>query len=162
MSPEPPAAPGPDNAVLERALADTRRTGEVVLASAVVAINGGLHLLSTIQLWTFVHLRGVYGLVPPAIGIFGVVFIALGSKLYGQRLWAAAAALALSAVSALGTGLWLLLTLGSGMLSPLALLLPAVSVAATVCAGLALGPCRRTAVARRAAAAAGMDIDLGG
>jgi hypothetical protein len=151
----------PDNTLLDRTLAETRRVGETVLGSAVVAINGGLHLLGVVQLWYFVRLFGPYRYVPAAIAVFGIAFIVLGSKIYAQRLWAVRLALGLSVMAAIGMGLWFLRTAGSGMFSPLAMLLPATSVTPAVCAGLALGPCGPTTAARRRAAAAGLDLDLG-
>ena len=151
----------PDNTLLDRALAETRRTGEISLASAVVAINGGLHLLGVAQLVYFVRFFGAYRVVPGAIAAFGIGLIVLGSKIYGQRLWAVRSALVLSAGGALAMGGWFLLTAGSGLFSPLLMLLPAASVVTAICAGLAHGPCARTTAARQRAAAAGLDIDLG-
>jgi hypothetical protein len=156
-----PADPESTNALLERTLAETRRAGEVVLASAVVAINGGLHLLGVVQLLYFVRLFGPYRLVPWGIAAFGVAFLVLGSKIYAQRLWAVRAALIVSALGALGMALWFLRAAGSGMYSPLTMILPGASVTAVVCAAMALGPCARTAAARRRAAEAGLDLDLG-
>jgi hypothetical protein len=127
-----------------------------------VAIDGGLHLLGVFQLWVFVRLRGPYQLVPWAIALFGAGLVVLGSRIYGQRLWAVRAAFVASIVGAIGMGLWFLLAAGSGLFSPLLLALPAASVVAAVFAGVAHGPCARTGAARRRAAAAGLDIDLGG
>jgi hypothetical protein len=108
-----------------------------------------------------VRLRGPYRLVPWVIALFGLGLVALGSRIYGQRLWAVRAAIASSFVGALGMGLWFLRAAGSGLFSPLLMALPAASVVAAACAAVAHAPCARTAAARRRAAAAGLDLDLG-
>jgi hypothetical protein len=154
----PPQPTGEDP--LDRALADTQRTRPVVVASVTAASNGGLLLMQTMQLYYFLHLEGAYQLVPPVLLVLGVALLVLASKLYSQRPWAAVAALVVSAVAAAVMGIWCILMFMSGLLPLLTELLPFALAVGAVVAALAIGPCRRTAAARRRAAAAGLDIDL--
>jgi hypothetical protein len=164
MSPPVPdprdPARGGDNDLLDRAIEETRRTREVVLAAAFVAINGSLFLMQAIQFIAFFELYGTYRYAPPVLLVVGVALIVLASRIYAQRLWAVVAATAVSGGSALALGSWYLVVTRTGRLAPLATLLPFASAIATVCAIAAIGACRRTAAARRRAAQAGLDLDL--
>jgi hypothetical protein len=145
---------------LDLAIEQTRRSREVVLASAFVAINGALFVMQAIQAFAFFYLWGAYRHAPPVLLVVGLVLIALASKIYSQRVWAAVSAAVVSGVCALALGTWYLVVTREGRLSPLATVLPFGAAVAAACAAAAIGPCKRTAAARRRAAAAGLDLDL--
>jgi hypothetical protein len=146
--------------VLDRELANTRREGIVTAASVAVAVTGGLYVTGALQLWSAVWLAGPYEYVPWGLLALGGVFLFLGSRIYSQRLRALLAALVLVPLGGLGTGAWAVTTMVSGFLSLLGVLMPLGSLAAAILAGMAWGPCARTAAARRRAAAAGLDLNL--
>ena len=146
--------------VLDRELANTKRDGIVTAASAAVAITGGLYLTGALQLWSAVWLAGPYEYVPWALLAFGVLLLFLGSRIYSQRLRALLAAIVFVAMGAIGTGAWALTTMMNGFLSLLGVLMPLGSLAAAILAGMAWGPCARTAAARQRATAAGLDLNL--
>jgi hypothetical protein len=147
-------------AVLDRELANTKRAGIVTAASAAVAITGGLYLIGALQLWSAVWLAGLFEYVPWALLAVGVVLLFLGSRIYSQRLGAVLAALIVVSLAGLGAGAWAVTTLMNGFLSLLGVLMPLGSLAAAILAGMAWGPCARTAAARQRAAAAGIDLNL--
>jgi hypothetical protein len=152
--------PAPDNALLDRALAETRRAKETVVATVAAIINGCLLLLEAVQLLYFLRLSRGYELIPPALVVVGIVLLVLASKLYAQRVWAAVTLGIVSAVAALGMVAWCLRLFLAGILPLLAEILPLALAIGAVMAGVAVGPCKRTAAARKQAAAAGIDIDL--
>jgi hypothetical protein len=149
-----------EDALLDRALAETQRTRETVVATVAAVVNGCLLLLQSAQLLYFVTLAGAYALVPPALLVLGIALLALASKLYAQRVWAAIATAVLSGGAALGVGLWCVLLFLSGLLPLITQILPLALAIGAVMAAIAIAPCRRTATARKQAAAAGLDIDL--
>jgi hypothetical protein len=146
--------------VLDRELANTKRAGIVTAASVAVAISGGFFIIGALQLWTVLWLYGFYKYVPYALLALGVAYLFLGSRIYSQHLRALLAAIVLVAVGTLGAGAWAVLTLLDGFLSLLGILMPAGALAAAILAGMAWGPCVRTAEARKRAAAAGFDLNL--
>jgi len=146
--------------LLEQAVAETERSTATVAAAAASAINGGLHILAALQLWSLVHLFGLYNIVPYAMVGLGALFIALGSRIYGQRVLAVRAVIVVGTIDMMAMGGWLLLTVGSGMFSLLIMVVPAGSLSAALLAFFAHGACIRTSAARRRAAQAGLDIDL--
>jgi len=154
------AGPAPDNDLLDRALAETRRARETVAATIAALVNGCLLLLQAVQLFYFLRLAGAYALIPPALVALGIALLALASKLYGQRVWAAIALGVVSGATALGMAAWCVRLFLAGILPLLTQILPLALALGAVMAGVAIGPCRRTAAARKQAAAAGLDIDL--
>ena len=146
--------------VLDRELANTKRDGIVTAASVAVAVTGGFYLMGGLQLWSAVWLANLYEYVPWGLVGFGVLFLFLGSRIYSQRLRALLAAIVVVSLGALGTGAWAVTTMLSGFLSLLGVLMPLASIAAAILAGMAWGPCARTAAARQRAAAAGIDLNL--
>jgi hypothetical protein len=150
----------PDNSLLERTLAETRRSPAVVRAVVAVALTGALFLIQAAQFYTFyIAFYGAYKYAPPGVLVVGVALVWLGSRIYSQRVWAAKVAAGLTGVIALAMGIWYFARLGLGV-NPLTALLPFASVTAAVFAARAIGPCQKTADARRRAAAAGLDLDL--
>lgn len=151
----------PDNTLLDETLAATRRSPEVIRAAIAVALAGALFLIQAAQFYTFyVAFYGLYRYAPPGTLIFGLALVTLGSRIYSQRVWAVTAATVMSGVVGLAMLAWFIARKGQGM-NPLTAILPFSSIAAAVIAGLAIGPCKRTAAARQRAAAAGLDLDLG-
>lgn len=146
--------------VLDRELANVKREGIVTAASVAVAVTGGLYAMGGLQLWSAVWLAGPYEYVPWALLGMGVLFLFLGSRIYSQRLRALLAAIVVVSLGGLGTGAWAVTTMLSGFLSLLGVLMPLASLAAAILAGMAWGPCARTAAARQRAAAAGIDLNL--
>jgi hypothetical protein len=155
-------APGlpPDNALLDRALAETRRARETVAATIAALVNGCLLLLQAVQLFYFLRLAGAYASIPPVLIALGIALLALASKLYSQRVWAAIAIGVVSGATALGMAAWCVRLFLAGILPLLTQILPLALALGAVMAGVAIGPCRKTAAARKQAAAAGLDIDL--
>jgi hypothetical protein len=119
-----------------------------------------LLLLQAVQLFYFLRLAGAYALIPPALVAVGITLLALASKLYAQRVWAAIAIGVVSGAAALGMAAWCLRLFLAGILPLLTQLLPLALAVGAVMAGVAIAPCKRTAAARKQAAAAGLDIDL--
>jgi hypothetical protein len=154
------AGPAPDNDLLDRALAETRRARETVAATIAALVNGCLLLLQAVQLFYFLRLAGAYALIPPALVALGIALLALASKLYGQRVWAAIAIGVVSGATALAMAAWCVRLFLAGILPLLTQILPLALAVGAVMAGVAIGPCKRTAAARKQAAAAGLDIDL--
>jgi hypothetical protein len=150
----------PEASVLEETVAATQRDTATVAAAGACAINGCVHVLAALQLWSAVWLFGVYNAIPYWMVGLGLVLIVLGSKVYGQRVLAVRMAIGLQGLDMLAMALWMLLTLDSGMLSVLMMLLPAASLGAGLLCVFAHPSCLRTEQARRRAAAAGLDIDL--
>jgi hypothetical protein len=155
-----PAAGVPDNDVLDRALAETRRARETVAATIAAIINGCLLLLQAVQLMYFLRLAGSYALIPPVLVAVGIALLALASKLYAQRVWAAVAIGVVSGATALGMAAWCVRLFLAGILPLLTQILPLALAVGAIMAGVAIAPCKRTAAARKKAAAAGIDIDL--
>src|SRR6185436_14294036 len=150
-----------DNALLEETLAATRRGREVIMASVAVALTGALFLMQALQFYAFYRMYWSYRMAPHVLLVVGVALLAIGSRLYSQRVWAAIAAAALSGVAALLMGAWyvVMVVLGPMRVNPLTALLPFAAAAAALLAGLAIAPCKRTEAALRRAAAAGLDLD---
>jgi hypothetical protein len=146
--------------VLERELANTERAGIVTAAAIAIAAAGAVDVIGALQLWSVVRLFGVYQYVPYALLVVGVVLVLLGSRVYSQNLRALLAAIALAVLGLIGTGAWAALTSKDGFLSMLGVLMPLASLAAAILAGMAWGPCARTAAARKRASAAGFDLEL--
>jgi hypothetical protein len=159
MTPSEPAVESAAD-VLDRELANTKREAIVTTASVAVAVTGGLFLTGALQLWSAVWLAGPFEYVPWALLALGVALLVLGSRIYSQRLRALLAAIVLAAIGALGSGAWALVTMANGFLSLIGVLMPLGALTAAVLAGMAWGPCARTAAARRRAAAAGIDLNL--
>jgi len=145
---------------VDQQLEAIRPTAALKAAVGCVAISGVLAALAALQLWDAVILFGVVRFVPYALAVVGIASIVLSLKLYRQRVWAAVTALVLWAVSALGCGLWFLLSASSGFVSLIALLLPLAGALSATLSAVALGGCRRTAAARRRLAAHGLDVDF--
>jgi hypothetical protein len=146
--------------VLDRELANARRDGIVTAAAIALAAAGALDVIGALQLWSAVRLFGAYEYVPYALLAAGVLFVFLGSRVYSQSLRALLAAIVVAALGLIGTGAWAAMTSRGGFLSMLGVLMPLASLLAAILAGMAWGPCARTAAARARAAAAGFDLDL--
>jgi hypothetical protein len=155
---QPESVSAPD--VLERELANAQRAPITTGAAIAAASNGGLHLVGALQLWSAVWLIGLYAYIPWAMIAFGVALLALASRIYGQRIPALIGCIVVATIDAVGMGAWMMLTVDSGFVSLVLILLPMGSIATVVLCGFAYGPCKRTAEARKRAAAAGVDIDL--
>jgi len=146
--------------VLDRELANTKRQTIVTVAAGAVAIAGALDLIGALQLWSVVWLVGIYQYVPWALIGLGAAFLLLGSRIYSQSLGAVIGAIVVVSLGFLITGGWAFLGLKDGFLSLLGVMMPLASLAAAILAGMAWGPCARTAEARKRAAAAGFDLNL--
>jgi len=146
--------------VLDRELANTKRAGIVTAAAIAVASAGALDAIGALQLWSTVSLIDLYACVPYGLLALGALLVFLGSRIYSQNLRALLAAIVVSSLSMLGTGAWAARTVLGGFLSLLGVLMPLASLAAAILAGMAWGPCARTAAARKRAAAAGFDLNL--
>jgi hypothetical protein len=146
--------------VLDRELANTRRSGMVTGAAIAVASAGALFVIGALQLWSVIWLFGVYKYVPYALLVLGAASVLLGSRVYSQNLRALLAAIVVMALGALGTGAWAVVTTMDGFLSLLGVLMPLGSIVGVIFAAMAWGPCARTAAARKRAAAAGFDLNL--
>jgi hypothetical protein len=146
--------------VLDRELANMKRAGIVTAAAVAVAISGAFDAIGGLQLWSVVRLYGWFEYVPYGLVTVGAASLFLGSRIYSQRLRALLAAIVVVSLGALGTGAWAVLTAKDGFLSLLGVLMPLGSLAAAILAGMAWGPCARTAAARERAKAAGFDLNL--
>jgi hypothetical protein len=150
-----------DDELLDRTLAATRRGRETTVATAVVAVTGGLFLLQAAQLLTFVtHYFGLYRYAPAGLVVVGASFLGLASKIYSQRVWAVVTATVLAGAAALALGLWYWVVTREAVLAPLTSILPFAAGVAAACAATAIGPCKRTDAARKLAAEKGLDLDL--
>jgi hypothetical protein len=152
--------PAPDDALLDRTLAETRRTRETVAATIAALVNGCLLLLQAGQLYYFLQIYGTYALVPPALLVLGIALLVLTSKLYAQRVWAAIAIAVVSAATTIGVGILFVLLFLAGIHPLLTQIMPLTLAVGAVMAAVAIAPCKRTTAARKKAAAAGLDLDL--
>jgi hypothetical protein len=127
--------------------------GLVALAGIVVALTGA-------QTLAMVTIRGPLAIAPYALALLGVIEIAASTYVFRARAWGAIAAVASSAVDLLASGLWLLVSVGHGLLSLYALASPCVALAAGIMAFVAMGPCERASAARRRLRDQGMDLGI--
>lgn len=127
-------------------------------ASGVVMVAGLSAVLVGLQNLLGFELYGIYFVLPFALLIAGLGEIAIGWIHGAGRLWAAFASLATSAIVALVSGVWLVVSVLSCALSLMALLSLGISLLAVVACPFSLGPCRRTTLARQRLRAAGLDL----
>jgi hypothetical protein len=139
--------PDPDGAAsIADQVAQTAPNTIVRVAAAFTAVLGLMVALSGLQFAGAV--RGGAAFVPYAMMGVGVLSIFLGAKLYQTRAWAAIAAAVLGGLLTLGFLVWVVLALGSGVISFLAVLTVLVAPASAVLAILSVGHCLRATRAR--------------
>jgi predicted Co/Zn/Cd cation transporter (cation efflux family) len=129
-------------------------------AALTLAIEGLLVLALGIQNLVMIHWRGSYAFVPLAMTVAGVGAIVLAVKLMRARPWAYGAALAAGIVLLVGTGVWFLVMIFSGLISALGLLTVGAGLVATLFLVVAMGPFARVTGARRRLRRAGVDVDM--
>ena len=156
----PYAAPGtrPHNA--EEDIAAATPPAIARIAGGLVAFAGIVLALTGAQTLAMVTIRGELEMVPYVLALLGLVEIAAGVLVFRARGWGAIAAVASSAVDLLASGLWLLVSVGHGLLSLYAMASPFVAIVAGIMAFLALGPCARASAARRRLREQGMDLGI--
>jgi hypothetical protein len=128
------------------------------LGGGITLGAGALAVLVAAQTLTgfWVSTRFLIGVV--LLGALGVAEGAFGLALMRARAWAPVAATAGSAVLFLAGSLWLLASVGTGLLSLFALGTPPMALGATVLGALTIGPVRRVAEARARLQAQGLDM----
>ena len=157
--------PGADHGVaadadVDSLLSAAKKSGMVMAAAALLACVGALLLLSTVQTWDAMSLRGSYRFVPYGMLVLGLACAFTGLHLYRHRPWAAVFGLVLSLIVIVGVAIWFFMAASSGILSLIALLTPIVAILSAVFAGIAIGPCQRSARARQQLMEHGVPTDL--
>ncbi len=141
---EPPDAdPG---ASIADQVAATAPSTIVRVGAAFSAVLGLMVGLSGLQFAGAV--RGAAAFVPYLMMGLGALSIFVAAKLYQTRAWAAIAAAVLGGLLTLGFLVWVVLALGSGVISFLAVLTVLVAPASAVLAILSIGHCLRATRAR--------------
>ena len=130
------------------------------IAGGLVALAGIVVALTGLQTLAMVTIRGPLAMVPYVLALLGVTEIAAGTLVFRARSWGAIAAIATSVVNVLVTGLWLLVSMGHGLLSLYAMASPFVSMVGCIMAIVAMGPCERASAARRRLREQGMDLGI--
>lgn len=148
------------NVDLDQQLERTQVTILVKIAIVAVAISGALLLFGGLQLWGATMLLGAWRVVPWAMLVVGLFQLVLSVKIYRQRVWASLSATLICGLVTLATMAWFVISITSGFISLLALMIPFAQGAAAVLSGLAIPSCRRAAAARRNLAAGGLDVDF--
>ena len=158
----PPRADAEPTPVLdvEDAFEATKATGAVRTSAGLLAGTGLLLEMSALQLVLNFHLVGLARIVTWTLVVLGAVLFFVAIKLYRQRVWAAQAAIALAAMTAVATAGWLLVLLGSGTFSLYAFALPPLGIAAAITSYSALAQCRRASAARERLAVEGVVADF--
>ncbi len=153
-------SPASADAILDQALAETKRSERVVAAAVGGAASGALHVLGALQVWWLTGRLGVYNVIPIVMLAMGVALCAIGSRTFRQHVGAVRALIGVSIFGILGMGLAFMLASYIGLFSFLIMLLPVASIVTLILGAMAYAPCVRTAAARKRAADAGLDIDL--
>lgn len=139
--------PDPDAASsIADQVAATAPSTIVRVAAAFAAVLGLMVALSGLQFAGAV--RGAAAFVPYTMMGLGALSIVVAMKLYQTRAWAAIGSAVIGAVSTLGFLVWVVLALGSGVISFLAVLTVLVAPASAVLAILSIGHCLRATRAR--------------
>jgi hypothetical protein len=92
-----------------------------------------------------------------ALGVFTIVVAFMFGKV---RTWAVWTAVALAAFLLLAAGAWLLVSLGSGVFSPLSFMTAGCSPISLALVLAAVGSCLRVAAARRRLRERGMELGI--
>jgi hypothetical protein len=140
---DPPAY---GQASFDELVAATNPTMIVRVAAAFTAVLGAMVALAGLQFVGAVAPIVVW--VPYAMMGSGAATIFAAVRLFQTRGWAAIGAAVWGVVVTLGMGLWVVLTLASGVVSFLAALTLLVAPATAVLAILSVGPCRLAGRAR--------------
>jgi hypothetical protein len=156
----PYAAPGTRPQSAEEDIAAATPPVIARIAGGLVALAGIVVALTGAQTLAMVTIRGSLELAPYVLALLGLVEIGAGVLVFRARGWAAIAAAVVSFVNVLASGLWLLVSMGHGLLSLYALASPFVSIVGGVMAIVAVGPCERASAARRRLREQGMDLGI--
>ncbi len=132
----------------------------VHVAAGIMALEGLFVFALGLQNTLFIRWAGIYAAVPFLMLALGPLFFIVAFSLGKARMWAVWTALALTAFLVLGSVAWLIISLASGVLSPLSLM---VTVLAPVPMGLTAASakaCMEVAAARRRLAEQDMEFGL--
>ncbi|HEY8091377.1 MAG TPA: hypothetical protein VIF09_26115 [Polyangiaceae bacterium] len=129
-------------------------------AGGVIALAGAVVGLTGVQTLMIVNLRGPFAAAPYVLALLGVANVFVGAVVFRARVWGALCALGGTLLGTLLSAVWLVFSIGHGLLSLYALGAPVVSTAALVFAILALGPCQRASAARERLRAQGMNLGI--
>jgi hypothetical protein len=133
----------------------------VRLAATFVTLSGFVSALSGVQTLLSVTFVVAWAKpIPYAMLAVGLFTMFAGTQLYRVRGWAAAAAIAASALLTLGMGAWVWFAGKNGFLSCLTLLVPIGAPIAAVLSLRALPDVRRADLVRERMQDAGMDLGI--
>lgn len=153
-------APAPALAQSEDPFEATKQTTLVIVSAACLAVNGLVFAFTALQLVMYVRLLRPGQLMAYSMVITGICFVAVAVKVYRQRLWAVRAGIGLSAVGALAAVAWFVVSVGSGLITVYALMLPPLGVAGVVLGVMAMPQIRRACAARLRLAQEGLLADF--
>ena len=137
------------------------RIPKLVITSAILlALAAAFVGLVALQNLAFVTWRGSFALMPYGLLVLAVAGLFVASKLHRARGWSLGAGLAVGALLVLSSGGFFVLSILSGMLSPLALLAVPTALAALVVEVLAARPFSELTARRTRLKKAGFDLDL--
>jgi hypothetical protein len=128
--------------------------GGIVLGAGVLAI------LVTVQTLSGFWVSSGFTAVLVVLAVVGAATGAMGLMIMRARAWAAVAGLVCSALLFFMTMGWLVMSLGSGLVSLFAMGAPLVALVATAFAAGSIGPCRRASAARARLAAQGLALGI--
>jgi hypothetical protein len=130
------------------------------VAGGVIALAGAVVGLTGLQTMMIVNMRGPAAAAPYVLALLGVAHLFVGAVVFRARVWGALCALGGTFLIMVLSAVWLVFSIGHGLLSLYALGAPVVSTAALVFAILALGPCQRASAARKRLQAQGMNLGI--
>lgn len=132
----------------------------VKVGGGVTLGAGALAVLVAGQTISGFSVRGPYMVLLVLVGLVGLGGMIAGFSLMRARRGAGMASLILAVLLFLATSVWLLMSMGGGLLSLFALFAPALSIAAIVLSALSIGPSARVAEARARLASQGLDLGM--
>ncbi len=161
----PYAAPGSEPhavavADAERDIAESSPPVLARVAGGVVGLAGLVVALTGAQTMMMVRVHGLLAAAPWALIGLGLVEAGLAALVFRARAWGVGVAIGVSFTLVLSSSAWLLVSVGSGLLSLYALAGPAVSLAAAVLSLLVMGPSQRASAARARLKEQGMDLGI--
>jgi hypothetical protein len=128
------------------------------VAGGVTIGAGVLGILVAFQTLTGFRVSLAYTLLLGLSAALGVAAIASGAALTRARPWAPAIAAVAAGVLGMSSGIWLVLSLGSGLISLFALGAPPIATIACVLAIVTIEPCKRVNAARSRLREQGLDL----
>jgi hypothetical protein len=130
------------------------------VAGGLIALAGGAVALTGVQTLLMMSIRGPWAYAPYVLLLLGAPHLVLGAMVLRARDWAVLASIGGTALLALVSGTWFLVSFTHYVFSLYAMASPVASVIAVVFSVLALGPCRQASAARARLREQGMNLGI--